>query len=81
MDVRIVKIEGSVELAPLLNLADGIVDIVETGTTLKENGLEVYEDAAAVSARLIVNTVSLKMYQKEIEHIIELIESVCKNEE
>lgn len=81
MDVRIVKIEGSVELAPLLNLADGIVDIVETGTTLKENGLEVYEDVAAVSARLIVNTVSLKMYQKEIEHIISLIESICKNEE
>lgn len=81
MDVRIVKIEGSVELAPLLNLADGIVDIVETGTTLKENGLEVYEDVAAVSARLIVNTVSLKMYQKEIEHIVSLIESVCKNEE
>lgn len=79
MDVRIVKIEGSVELAPLLNLSDAIVDIVETGTTLKENGLEVYEDVAQVSARLIVNTVSLKMYQDRIERIIELIESVCKN--
>ncbi len=77
MDVRIVKIEGSVELAPLLNLADGIVDIVETGTTLRENGLEVYEDVAQVSARLIVNTVSLKMYQNEIEKIIGQIESVC----
>lgn len=74
MDVKIVKIEGSVELAPLLNLADAIVDIVETGSTLRENGLEVYEDVAKISARLIVNTVSLKMYQQEIEHIIELIE-------
>ena len=43
MDVKIIKIEGSVELAPLLDLSDAIVDIVETGTTLKENGLEVYE--------------------------------------
>ena len=50
MDVDIVKIEGSVELAPLLELADAIVDIVETGTTLKENGLEVIEDVCPVSA-------------------------------
>ena len=61
MDTEIIKIEGSVELAPLLELADGIVDIVETGTTLKENGLEVIEDVAPISARLIANTVSLKM--------------------
>lgn len=70
MDVRIVKIEGSVELAPLLGLSDGIVDIVETGTTLKENGLAVIEDVAQVSARVIVNTVSMKLYQQEIEHLI-----------
>lgn len=74
MDVRIVKIEGSVELAPLLGLSDAIVDIVETGTTLKENGLEVIEDVAPVSARLIVNTVSLKLHQREIEALIEQIE-------
>ena len=49
MDVRIIKIGGSVELAPLLGLADGIVDIVETGTTLKENGLEVTETIAGIS--------------------------------
>ncbi|MBP1591444.1 MAG: ATP phosphoribosyltransferase, partial [Oscillospiraceae bacterium] len=61
MDVEIVKIEGSVELAPLLDLSDGIVDIVETGTTLRENGLEVKEDIAPIAARLIVNTVSMKM--------------------
>lgn len=74
MDVDIVKIEGSVELAPLLGLADGIVDIVETGTTLRENGLEVVEDVAQISARLIVNTVSLKMRQKEIEALVRLVE-------
>lgn len=74
MDVEIVKIEGSVELAPLLELADAIVDIVETGTTLRENGLEVYEDVAPVSARLIVNTVSLKIRQREIEELIKKIE-------
>lgn len=75
MDIDIVKIEGSVELAPLLDLANGIVDIVETGTTLKENGLEVYEDVAPISARLIANTVSLKLRQNEIESLIDLIES------
>ncbi len=67
MDVDIVKIEGSVELAPLLKIADGIVDIVETGTTLKENGLEVIEDVVPISARLIVNTVSMKLKKDRIE--------------
>lgn len=70
MDVEIVKIEGSVELAPLLELSDGIVDIVETGTTLKENGLEVIEDIAPISARMIVNMVSMKLRQKEIEELV-----------
>ena len=67
MDVDIVKIEGSVELAPLVGLANGIVDIVETGTTLKENGLEVFEDVAPISARLIVNTVSMKLKKERID--------------
>lgn len=74
MDTEIIKIEGSVELAPLLDLADGIVDIVETGTTLRENGLEVIEDVAPISARLIANTVSLKMRHAEIDRLITLIE-------
>ena len=74
MDVKIIKIEGSVELAPLLELADGIVDIVETGTTLKENGLEVIEDVCPISARLIVNMVSMKMRQQEIENFVKLVE-------
>lgn len=75
MDVDIVKIEGSVELAPLLGLADGIVDIVETGTTLKENGLEVYEDIAQISARLIVNTVSMKLKKDRIDALVRLIDN------
>ena len=78
IDVDIVKIEGSVELAPLVGLADGIVDIVETGTTLKENGLEVCEDVAYISARLIVNTVSLKLKQERIQEIVNLIEEKLK---
>lgn len=75
MDVDIVKIEGSVELAPLLELSDGIVDIVETGTTLKENGLEVFEDVCPISARLIANTVSMKLRQQELDALVSKIES------
>ena len=74
MDVDIVKIEGSVELAPLLGLSDAIVDIVETGSTLRENGLEVIEEVMPISARLIANTVSLKLRQSEIEALIQKIE-------
>lgn len=73
MDVDIIKIEGSVELAPLLKLADGIIDIVETGSTLKENGLEIIETVCDISARLIVNTVSLKMKKAEIEKFTDRI--------
>ena len=75
MDMDIVKIEGSVELAPLLELSDGIVDIVETGTTLKENGLKVFEDVCPISARLIANTVSMKLRQQELEALISKIEA------
>lgn len=74
MDVSVIKIEGSVELAPLVGLASGIVDIVQTGTTLKENGLTPIETVAEVSARLIVNTASMKLHQKEIFDFIEKIE-------
>ena len=75
MDVDIVKIEGSVELAPLLGLSDGIVDIVETGTTLKENGLEVFEDVSPISARVIVNPVSMKLKKEKIETLISQMEN------
>ncbi|MDD6800520.1 MAG: ATP phosphoribosyltransferase [Firmicutes bacterium] len=66
-DVEVVKIEGSVELAPLLGLSGAIVDIVETGSTLKANGLEVYETIAEVSARFIVNVAAMKLKKSEID--------------
>ena len=78
MDVDVVKIEGSVELAPVLGLADAIVDIVETGTTLTENGLVVKEEVCPVSARLIVNIASMKLRKKEIEELIDKIEKDIK---
>ena len=74
MDVRIIKIEGSVELAPLLGLSDAIVDIVETGSTLKENGLEVVQTICNISARLIVNTAGLKLRKQEIEQLLDQLE-------
>ena len=73
IDIDIIKIDGSVELAPLLKLADGIVDITETGTTLRENGLEVKEHISDISARLIVNIASLKIKKQQIESFIEQI--------
>lgn len=75
MDVETIKIEGSVELAPLLELADAIVDIVETGSTLRENGLEVIEDVAPISARVIVNLASAKMKKAAIEKVIAELEA------
>ena len=75
MDVRIIKIEGSVELAPLLGLSDAIVDIVETGSTLKENGLEVIDDVAPISARLIANVASLKLRKQEIEDLADRMDA------
>ena len=81
MDVRIIKIEGSVELAPLLGLSDAIVDIVETGTTLRENGLEVIESICGISARLIVNAASMKLRKEEIEQLISRMENAVKKEE
>ena len=74
MDVEVIKIEGSVELAPLLGLADGIVDIVETGSTLKENGLEVVEEIFPISARVIVNMASMKLRKAEIEEFLNDLE-------
>lgn len=80
MDVDIIKIEGSVELAPLLGLADGIVDIVETGSTLKENGLEVVEEILPISARVIVNMASMKLRKEEIESFLNEMEKACSEE-
>ena len=80
MDVDIIKIEGSVELAPLLGLVDGIVDLVETGNTLRENGLVAIEDVMQVSARLIVNVVSMKLKKDEINTLIDKIERLKEEE-
>ena len=77
-DVEIIKIEGSVELAPILGLADAIVDIVETGSTLKENGLVVYENICDISARMVVNVASMKMKKNEIEDIINRVQMQIK---
>lgn len=76
MDVDIIKIEGSVELAPILGLADAIVDVVETGTTLRENGLVPIEDVAQVSARLIVNPASMKLQAGQVMDLVERCEAV-----
>ena len=81
MDVSIIKIEGSVELAPLLGLSDAIVDIVETGTTLKENWLEVVEEICPISARLIVNVASLKLRKQEIETLVSQMEQETRKRE
>lgn len=74
MDVEIIKIEGSVELAPILGLSDAIVDIMETGTTLKENGLIVIEEICDISARMIVNVASMKMKKEEIDNLVSKVQ-------
>jgi len=71
--IKIIKLNGSIELAPILGLSDVIVDLVETGNTLKANGLEVFEDMYDISAVIISNKISYKFKRKEIKEIIELI--------
>ena len=79
-DVEIISIQGSVEIAPVIGLADAIVDIVETGNTLVANGLQVYEDICRISARLIVNKAALKN-NPEVMPFIQKIEELVGNEE
>ncbi len=82
MDVEIIKIDGSVELSPLLGLCDGIVDIMETGTTLRENGLVVLDTVCPISARLIVNKASFRLKRQEVLDLIADLERVVmKNAE
>ncbi|WMJ78017.1 MULTISPECIES: ATP phosphoribosyltransferase [unclassified Sedimentibacter] len=71
--IKVIKLNGSIELAPILGLSDVIVDIVETGNTLKANGLEVIEDMFGISGVIISNKISYKFKRKEIKEIIELI--------
>jgi len=68
---EVIEVKGSVELAPLVGLADGIVDLVQTGRTLKDNGLEVREEIAASSARLVANRVSHKLRAQEVDELVE----------
>jgi ATP phosphoribosyltransferase len=70
MQIEVIKLNGSVELAPLVGLSEVIVDIVESGKTLRENGLVVLEKIADISARLIVNRVSMKMKNEKISKLI-----------
>ena len=77
-DVEIIRIEGSVELSPLVGLTEGIVDIMETGTTLKENGLVVYDEVAPVSARAIVNPAGYKLKNKEVMAVLDDLEKAVK---
>ena len=69
-DIDIIHLNGSIEIAPILNLSDVIVDIVETGTTLKENGLEVKEKIVDISARLIANKASYKFKNEKIDTLV-----------
>jgi len=78
--VEIIKLNGSVELAPIVGLSDVIVDIVESGATLRENGLEVLEDICPLSARVIVNRVSMKMEHERIMDIIDKIRNLIKED-
>lgn len=73
---EIIKLHGSVELAPIVGLSDVIVDIVETGSTLKENGLEVIEEICPCTARMVVNQVSMKMEQERIRGIINSLKEI-----
>ena len=80
-DIDIIKLNGSIEIAPILGLSDVIVDIVETGTTLKENDLGVLETIMPISARLISNKVSFKFKTDEIERIAESLREQVKTDD
>ena len=80
-DIDIVHLNGSIEIAPILGLTDVIVDIVETGTTLKENNLEVIETVVPISARLIANKASFRFKGEEIEHIVASFSSYMASEQ
>jgi ATP phosphoribosyltransferase len=78
--VDIIKLNGSVELGPIVGLSDVIVDIVETGSTLRENGLEVLEEVCPLSARMIVNQVSMKMEADRIKEILQALKNELNKE-
>lgn len=78
-EIDIIKLNGSIEIAPILNLSDVIVDIVETGSTLKENDLEVIDTIIPISARLIANKAGYKFKTQEIEKIVEGLKLQVQN--
>lgn len=78
--VEIIKLNGSIELAPIVGLSEVICDIVETGTTLRENGLTVLEEVCPLSARMVVNQVSMKMENERIRKLIEDLRRVLQEE-
>ncbi len=78
-DVEVIKLEGSVELGPVVGLSDAIVDIVETGNTLKANGLEVIDKIEEISTRMIVNKVALKYKKKEVLDLIKALQGEKNN--
>ncbi len=80
-DIDIIKLNGSIEIAPILGLSDVIVDIVETGTTLRENDLEVVETVVPISARLIANKASFKFKTEEIEKIVDSMKAQVKTDD
>ena len=73
--VEIIKLNGSIELAPIVGLSEVIVDIVETGSTLRENGLQVLEEVCPLSARMVVNQVSMKMERERITRLIQQLKT------
>ena len=75
-DIDIIKLNGSIELAPIVGLSEVIVDIVETGSTLRENGLNVLEEVCPLSARMVVNQVSMKMEDERIRNLIRDLRNV-----
>ncbi len=78
--VEIIKLGGSIELAPLVGLSEVIVDIVETGSTLRENGLTVLEEICGLSARMVVNQVSMKREQERIARLIQDFKQILREE-
>ena len=79
--VEIIKLNGSVELAPIVGLSDVIVDIVETGSTLRENGLVVLEEVCPLSARMVVNQVSMKRESERIARLIKELQELLREDE
>ena len=73
--MEIIKLNGSIELAPIVGLSEVIVDIVETGSTLRENGLQVLEEVCPLSARMVVNQVSMKMERERITRLIQQLKT------